>query len=178
LDGRETPIGSNEWVIAGSHTASGKAILSNDPHLGLDLPSVFMEQHLLSRDARYPTSMDVTGVTVPGAPGVIQGCNQRVCWGTTTNSLDVTDVFQEQLVLNSYGLPYAIVHDGQVETLQWVFQNYYVNRMSGTPDTVTRENSIGYTNGGVSILVPRRNDGAIVSITGNRGLSIAYTGWG
>jgi hypothetical protein len=59
-----------------------------------------------------------------------------------------------------------------------VFQNYYVNRMSGTPDTVTRENSIGYTNGGVSILVPRRNDGAIVSITGNRGLSIAYTGWG
>src|SRR5690606_4400832 len=115
LDGRETAIGSNEWVIAGSHTASGKPILSNDPHLGLDLPSVFIEQHLLSRDARYPTSMDVTGVTVPGAPGVIQGCNQRMCWGTTTNSLDVTDVFQEQLVLNSYGLPYAIMHDGQVE---------------------------------------------------------------
>lgn len=178
LDGRETPIGSNEWAIAGSHTASGKPILSNDPHLGLDLPSVFMEQHVLSRDSRYPTSMDVTGVTVPGTPGVIQGCNQRVCWGTTTNSLDVTDVFQEQLVLNSYGLPYAIVHDGQVETVQWVFQNYYVNRMNGTADSVTRENSIGYTNGGVSILVPRRNDGALVSITGNKGLSIAYTGWG
>ena len=178
LEGRDTPIGSNEWVIAGSKTASGKPILSNDPHLGLDLPSVFMEQHLLSRDTRYPTSMDVTGVTVPGAPGVIQGCNQRVCWGTTTNSLDVTDVFQESLRLNSYGLPYAIVHDGQEETLQWVFQNYYVNRLNGTPDTVTRENSIGYTNGGVSILVPRRNYGALVSITGSKGLSIAYTGWG
>jgi penicillin G amidase len=178
LNGHESPIGSNEWVVAGSHTASGKPILSNDPHLGLSVPSVFTEQHVLSRDSRYPTSMDVTGVTVPGTPGVIQGCNQRVCWGTTTNSLDVTDVFQEALVLNSYGLPYAIVHDGQAETLQWVFQSYYVNRMDGTPDTVTRENSIGYTNGGVSILVPRRNYGALVSITGNSGLSIAYTGWG
>ncbi len=178
LDGRDTPIGSNEWVIAGSHTASGRPILSNDPHLGLDLPPVFMEQHVLSRDSRYPVPMDVTGVTVPGTPGVIQGCNQRVCWGTTTNSLDVTDVFQEQLKLNSYGLPYAIVHDGQEENLQWVFQNYYVNRMNGTPDSVTRENSIGYTNGGVSVLVPRRNNGALVSITGATGLSIAYTGWG
>jgi penicillin G amidase len=178
LDGRDTPIGSNEWVIAGSHTASGRPILSNDPHLGLDLPPVFMEQHVLSRDSRYPVPMDVTGVTVPGTPGVIQGCNQRVCWGTTTNSLDVTDVFQEQLKLNTYGLPYAIVHDGQEENLQWVFQNYYVNRMNGTPDSVTRENSIGYTNGGVSVLVPRRNNGALVSITGNTGLSIAYTGWG
>jgi penicillin amidase len=101
-----------------------------------------------------------------------------VCWGRTTNSLDVTDVFQEALVLNTYGLPYAIVHDGQEELLQWVFQNYYVNRMNGTPNSVTRENSIGYTNGGVSVLVPRRNNGALVSITGNRGLSIAYTGWG
>jgi penicillin G amidase len=178
LNGHESPVGSNEWVIAGSHTASGKPILSNDPHLSLSTPSVFTEQHVLSRDSRYPSAMDVTGVTVPGAPGVIQGCNQRVCWGTTTNSLDVTDVFQEALVLNSYGLPYAIVHDGQTETLQWVFQSYYVNRMDGTPDTVTRENSIGYTNGGVSILVPRRNYGALVSITGTSGLSIAYTGWG
>ncbi len=178
LAGHETPIGSNEWVIGGSHTASGKPILSNDPHLGLGVPSVFMEQHVLSRDSRYSSSMDVTGVTVPGTPGVIQGCNQRVCWGTTTNSLDVTDVFQEQLVLNSYGLPYAIVHDNQTEPLQWVFQNYYVNRMNGTPDSVTRENSIGYTNGGVSILVPRRNYGALVSITGRTGLSVAYTGWG
>ena len=178
LDGRDTPIGSNEWVVAGAHTVSGKAIISNDPHLGLDLPPVFMEQHVLSRDSRYPSSMDVTGVTVPGTPGVIQGCNQRVCWGTTTNSLDVTDVFQEQLVLNSYGLPFAIKHGGQTEDLQWVFQNYYVNRMNGTPDSVTRESSIGYTNGGVSILVPRRNYGALVSITGKTGLSVAYTGWG
>lgn len=178
MAGRDTPIGSNEWVIAGRHTTSGKPILANDPHLGLDLPSVFMEQHLSSRENRGGQTLDVSGVTVPGAPGVIQGCNQRLCWGTTTNSLDVTDVFQEKLRLNSYGLPYAIVHDGQEEPVQWIFQNYYVNRMNGTPNSVTRESSIGYTNGGVSVIVPRRNGGALASITGDSGLSIAYTGWG
>ena len=178
LAGRDTPIGSNEWAVAGRHTVSGKAILANDPHLGLDLPPVFMEVHVSSRELRNGQVLDATGVSVPGAPGIIQGCNQRVCWGTTTNSLDVTDVFQETLRLNSYGLPYATVHGGQEEPVQWIFQNFFVNRMSGTPDTVTRENSIGYTNGGVSIVVPRRNGGALASITGATGLSIAYTGWG
>ncbi|MEO7199946.1 MAG: penicillin acylase family protein, partial [Dokdonella sp.] len=102
----------------------------------------------------------------------------RICWGTTTNSLDVTDVFKETLKLNSFGLPYAIVHNGVDEPVQWTFQNYYVNRMDGTPNNVTRDNSIGYTNGGVTITVPRRNNGPIASITGKVGLSIAYTGWG
>lgn len=178
LAGRDTPIGSNEWVVSGAHTASGKPILSNDPHLGLSLPSVFMEQHVVSRDTRYTDTLDATGVTVPGAPGVIQGCNQRLCWGTTTNSLDVTDVFQEKLKLNSYGLPYAIVHDGQEEPVQWVFQNFYVNKLDGTPNNVVRDNSIGYTNGAVTVTVPRRNDGPIAQIIGSNGLSIAYTGWG
>ncbi|MEO8460432.1 MAG: penicillin acylase family protein [Dokdonella sp.] len=178
VDGRDTPIGSNEWVIGGSHTASGKPILSNDPHLGLSLAPVFMEQHLYSTDSRSPTPMDVTGVTVPGAPGVIQGCNQRVCWGTTTNSLDVTDVFQEQLRLNTNGLPYAIVHDGQEEPVQWIFQNYYVNQLDGTPDNIKRDNSIGYTNGAISLVVPRRNNGPIVQLLGSTGLSVAYTGFG
>ncbi len=97
LAGRDTPIGSNEWVVGGALTASGKPILSNDPHLSLSLPPVFTEQHIVSTDSRYAAALDVTGVTVPGAPGVIQGCNQKICWGTTTNSLDVTDVFQETL---------------------------------------------------------------------------------
>lgn len=178
LDGRDTPVGSNEWVVAGQHTVSGRAILANDPHLGLDVPPVFMEQHVISRQLRDGQILDATGVTVPGAPGIIQGCNQRLCWGTTTNSLDVTDVFQEQLVLNSYGLPYATVHSGQQEPVQWIYQTFHVNRMNGTPDTVTRENSIGYTNGGITVIVPRRNGGALASITGSTGLSIAYTGWG
>lgn len=180
LAGRDTPIGSNEWVVSGALTASGKPILSNDPHLGLSLSPVFMEQHLYSTEKRNGKAMDVTGVTVPGAPGVIQGCNQTVCWGTTTNSLDVTDVFQETLRLNSFGLPVAIVHDGVDEPLQWIFQSYYVNRMDGTPDHVVRDNSVGYANGALTLVVPRRNNGPIVQIdsANSQGLSIAYTGFG
>lgn len=175
---RERGVGSNEWVIGPGLTASGKAILSNDPHLGLGLPAVFIEMHLVSAEQRDGATLNVTGVSVPGAPGIIQGCNSRVCWGTTTNPMDVTDVFQETFKLDSLGLPVAIVHDGADEPVQWVFQSYYVNQLDGTPDHVVRDNSVGYANGAITIIVPRRNDGPVVQIDGNAGLSIAYTGSG
>jgi penicillin amidase len=176
LKARENRAGSNEWVVAGSLTQSGKAILSNDPHLSLALPSVFVEQHIVSESP----AINATGVTVPGAPGVIQGCNDRICWGTTTNPLDVTDVFKETLKLNTYGLPYAIVRsNGAEEPVDWVFQNFYVNKVGdGQADNLARDNSIGYTNGAVTVIVPRRNNGPIVQLSGNTGLSVAYTGWG
>ena len=56
LQGHDTPIGSNEWVVAGQNTASGKPILSNDPHLSLALPPVFTEQHVYSTDSRFRAS--------------------------------------------------------------------------------------------------------------------------
>ncbi|MBN8741519.1 MAG: hypothetical protein BGP24_19530 [Lysobacterales bacterium 69-70] len=175
LQPRENRAGSNEWVVSGNLTTTGKPILSNDPHLSLALPSVFVEQHLSSTSP----AINVTGVTVAGAPGVIQGCNDRICWGTTTNPLDVTDVFQETLRLNSYGLPYATVHSGVEEPVEWVFQNFYVNKTGdGQLNNLVRDNSIGYTNGAVTVLVPRRNRGPIVQISGATGLSVAYTGWG
>jgi penicillin amidase len=175
----EALIGSNEWVVAGSHTASGKPILSNDPHLGLDLPPVFMEQHVASSESRNGATLDATGVTVPGTPGIIQGCNQRMCWGTTTNSLDVTDVFKETFRINTYGLPTAIVHNGVDEPVDWTFQSFYVNQVSdGTADNLKRDNSIGYTSGGVTITIPRRNNGPVLNITGSTGLSVAYVGFG
>ena len=175
LKSREQRSGSNEWAVAGSLTQSGKPIIANDPHLSLALPPVFVEQHLVTTNP----ALNVTGVTVPGAPGVIQGCNDKLCWGTTVNPLDVTDVFKETLRLNNYGLPYAIVHDGQEEPVEWVFQNFYVNKTGdGVADNISRDNSIGYTNGAVTVLVPRRNHGPIVQLSGNTGLSVAYTGWG
>jgi penicillin amidase len=179
LEGHDTPIGSNEWVVGGANTASGKPILSNDPHLSLALPPVFTEVHVYSTDSRFAKPMDVTGASVPGLPGVVQGCNQRVCWGTTTNTLDVTDTFQEKLKLNAFGLPYAIVHDGVDEPVQYIFQSFFVNQLNGTPNNVVRDNSIGYLNGAVTVVVPRRNDGPLVQIdtTSSTGLSVAYTGW-
>lgn len=179
FDRREALIGSNEWVVAGQHTVSGKPILSNDPHLGLDIPPVFMEQHVVSSESRDGATLDATGVSVPGTPGIIQGCNQRLCWGTTTNSLDVTDIFKETFRLNSYGLPTAIVHDGQDEAVEWVFQSFYVNQVGdGVADDLKRDNSIGYTSGGVTVVIPRRNNGPVLNISGSTGLSVAYAGSG
>ena len=179
LEGRGSPVGSNEWAVAGQNTASGKPIVANDPHLSLAFPPVFTEVHLYSTDSRFAQPLDVTGVSVPGAPGVIQGCNQRICWGSTVNPLDVTDTFQETLKLDTYGLPYAIVHDGVDEPTQMIFQSYYVNQLDGTPDHIVRDNSVGYLDGAVTVIVPRRNNGPLVVIDAatSTGLSIAYTGW-
>lgn len=179
LKAREDRAGSNEWVVSGQYTATGKPLLMNDPHLSLALPPVFNEVHLYSNDSRYAQPLNVSGVSVPGTPGVIQGCNQKVCWGTTTNGLDVTDTFKETFHLNSYGLPYATMHNGVEEPVQWEFQSYFVNQMkAGTVDNLVRDNSIGYLNGAVTVIIPRRNNGPMVQLSGNVGLSVQYTGWG
>ena len=174
--GRE---GSNEFAVAANVTASGKPILANDPHLTLALPPIFIEMHITSNDPAYAQPLNASGVSVPGAPGIIQGCTTNVCWGTTVNPMDVTDFFQETLQTNAFGLPTAIVHNGMAEPVIWQFQSYYVNKMTaGLTDNLVRDDAIGPTNGGLTIIVPRRNNGPIVQIDGNNGLSIAYTGFG
>lgn len=175
---RENRGGSNWWVVSGDETQSGKPILANDPHLSLDLPAIMHEAHIVSTDSRYSTPMNVSGLAPPGAPSILLGCTEKFCWGLTTNPLDVADTYQEQLRFNSYGVPTHTVYKGVEEPVQWVFQNYLVNRLDGVPDNAQRDNSIGYTNGGLSLLVPRRNNGPILSIQGSSGLSVAYTGWG
>ena len=179
LNRRENRAGSNWWMVSGEHTASGAAILANDPHLALDMPVLFHEAHITSTDPRHPKPLNTAGLVAPGTPLPLLGCNTDFCWGLTTNSLDVTDTFQERFVLNSYGLPTHTIYNGQPEPVLWVFQSYFANTIGdGTADNLARVNSIGYTNGGVTIIVPRRNNGPVVSITGNTGISIQYSGWG
>jgi penicillin amidase len=84
---REDGKGSNNWAISGSRTASGAAILCNDPHLGLNLPSLWYEIQLQSPD------MNVYGASLPGAPGVIIGFNDSLTWGFTNNYRDVKDFY-------------------------------------------------------------------------------------
>ncbi len=176
---REDRAGSNWWMVGGAHTASGRPILANDPHLSLSTPMLFQEGHVISNDPRYPKPMNSVGSIAPGTPWPILGCTSDFCWGLTTNSLDVTDTFQEQFVLNSYGLPTHTLYKGQREPVLWVFQSYFVNKVGdGVANNVVRDNSIGYTNGGITIIVPRRNNGPVVQIDGKKGLSIQYTGWG
>jgi penicillin amidase len=83
--------GSNNWVIAGSHTASGKPLLSNDMHLGLSEPDIWY-----MADLQAP-GFHAAGVTLPGMPFVIVGHNEHVAWGFTALYADVQDLYVEKL---------------------------------------------------------------------------------
>lgn len=87
--------GSNNWVVSGAHTTTGKPLLSNDMHLNHSIPNVWYEVHLNSGD------YDVAGVSFPGFPFVIAGHNQRIAWGMTNVGPDVQDLFIENF--NSAG---------------------------------------------------------------------------
>jgi penicillin amidase len=81
--------GSNDWVVSGAHTVTGKPLLSNDMHLGHQMPNLWYEAHL------HSGNLDVAGVTLPGMPYVVVGHNQRIAWGFTNVGPTVTDVFIE-----------------------------------------------------------------------------------
>src|SRR6204780_3239647 len=83
--------GSNDWVVSGAHTVTGKPLLSNDMHLGHQMPNLWYEAHLKSG------ALDVAGVTLPGMPYVIVGHNQRVAWGFTNVGPTVADAFIENI---------------------------------------------------------------------------------
>ena len=82
--------GSNNWVVSGAHTVTGKPLLSNDMHLDLRIPNVWYEAHLTAGD------FDVAGVTLPGVPYVIVGHNRNVAWGFTNLGPNVEDVYVEK----------------------------------------------------------------------------------
>ena len=82
--------GSNNWVISGAHTVTGKPMLSNDMHLDLRMPDTWYEAHLTAGD------YDVVGVTLPGVPYVIVGHNQHVAWGFTNLGPNVEDLYVEK----------------------------------------------------------------------------------
>jgi penicillin amidase len=82
--------GSNNWVVSGAHTVSGRPLLSNDMHLDLHIPNTWYEAHLTAGD------FDVTGVTLPGVPFVIVGHNRYIAWGFTNLGPNVEDVYIEK----------------------------------------------------------------------------------
>jgi penicillin G amidase len=88
---RDCIAGSNNWVVAGDHTASGKPLLSNDMHLDLSVPNIWY-----MADLRAP-GIHAAGVTLPGVPWVIAGHNDHVAWGFTALGGDVQDLYLEKL---------------------------------------------------------------------------------
>ncbi len=83
--------GSNNWVVAGSHTTTGKPLLANDPHLALSAPAIWYYAHLKT------PSTDVMGASLPGLPFVVLGRNAHVAWGFTNTGPDVQDLYLEQI---------------------------------------------------------------------------------
>jgi penicillin amidase len=85
-------LGSNNWAVAPARTAAGHALLAGDPHLGLDLPSIWYEAHLV-----VPGELDVYGVTIPSVPVIIIGFNRDVAWTFTNTGADVLDYYVEEV---------------------------------------------------------------------------------
>jgi penicillin G amidase len=88
-------VGSNNWVVSPSKSATGKALLANDPHLGVQMPSIWYMNALHCRVVSAACPYDVAGVSFPSAPGIILGHNARIAWGFTNTGPDVQDLFIE-----------------------------------------------------------------------------------
>jgi len=175
LQSQQQPNGSNAWLVSGEHTASGNAMIANDPHLTMDTPAIWYEAHLIfNRDGE---DWHINGVNPPGAPGALLGCNSAACWGMTVNPLDVTDIFNEEFLTNALALPTHTLYKGNPEPIQQVFNSWFVNVVGDEiPDNMVRA-KVGYTEGGITLVIPRRNDGPVLSIDGNAGISMAFTGF-
>jgi penicillin amidase len=111
-------LGSNNWAVAPGRSASGYALLAGDQHLELTLPAIWYEVHLV-----VPDSLDVYGVTIPGAPGVLIGFNREVAWTFTNTEADVLDQYQE--IVDDSASPTRYRLDGswrplRVETEQYL----------------------------------------------------------
>ena len=86
----DTLQASNNWVVSGKHTASGKPLLANDPHIPAAAPGIWHQIELIA------PGIHVAGVTFPGAPGIVLGHNEHIAWGATNLGPDVQDVYLEK----------------------------------------------------------------------------------
>ncbi len=97
--------GSNAWAVSGAHSANGKPLLSSDMHLEFSLPGIWHMEHLEA------PGMNVSGVALPGMPGIISGHNDRIAWGETNLEFDVQDLYIEKMDLRTG----QYVFEGKIE---------------------------------------------------------------
>ncbi len=142
------PVGSNNWAVAPARTAAGYALLAGDQHLDLSLPSLWYEAHLV-----IPDSLDVYGVTIPGATGIIIGFNRDVAWTFTNAEADVLDRYAEAVDDSLHPGAYRL--DGQWRPLRLEAQRY-----SDPAGKLLRLDTLRFTHRGP---LTRGNDGRWVS---------------
>jgi penicillin G amidase len=87
--------GSNAWAVSGGHSATGKPLLSNDMHLEFTIPGIWHMEYLEA------PGMKVSGVSLPGVPGILSGHNDRIAWGETNLGFDVQELYIEKMDLRS-----------------------------------------------------------------------------
>lgn len=175
---RDKHPGSNQWAVSGALTTTGKPLLANDPHLALDQPSTFYPIHLTSGNS------DAMGSGFAGVPFVIVGQTREIAWGVTVSPLDVTDVFQEQVVTAATEgcmspSQLCTLYNGQFEPIIPIPETYRVNVVG---DAVPDNLADVPTGGAIppfTLVVPRRNNGPIVEFDQSTGaaISIQYTGF-
>jgi penicillin amidase len=90
-------IGSNNWVVSGERTASGRALLANDPHLSIGMPSIWYEIGLHCQPVNQSCPIDVAGFAFAPSPAVIIGHNGRIAWGVTNVGPDTQDLYRIQV---------------------------------------------------------------------------------
>lgn len=133
--GRGEDVGSNSWVVSGAHSTTGKPLLANDPHLTLGIPSVWTQVNLQCRTVTAQCPFQVSGYSFAGLPGVVIGHNQKIAWGFTNLSPDVTDFYLEQVTGQTY------LRDGAAVALQ---QRSETIKVAGGPDVVITVRSTGH----------------------------------
>jgi len=136
-------------VVSGAHTASGKPLLANDPHLGHSIPSIW---YMVGLEA---PGLHLAGVSLPGAPLVIIGHNERIAWGMTNTSPDVQDVYLEEFN-PSDGNQYR--HNGQWEKAE---AREEIIKVRGRPD--------------YRLVVEVTRHGPVIGASGNQGLALQWT---
>lgn len=110
-------LGSNNWAVAPRRTVAGHALLAGDPHLQLTLPSIWYEVHL-----NVPGQVDVAGVSLPGAPGVVIGFNRNLAWTFTNTGGDVMDLYAEEVDTAAAPTRYRL--DGEWSPLRIRIEEY------------------------------------------------------
>jgi len=120
-------IGSNNWAVAASKTKNGNAILANDPHLMLTLPSIWYEVHINTPE------INVYGVSLPGIPGVIIGFNDHISWGVTNVGHDVLDWYKIKW-LDDKQTKYEL--DGKEKEVEYRIETIKVKGSPNIIDTV------------------------------------------
>ncbi len=89
--------GSNNWAVSGSRSTTGKPMLANDMHLGLNIPGIWYQIHQV-----VPGKLNVSGLLLPGAPVVVCGHNEKIAWGMTNTYVDNLDFYEEKVTGGDY----------------------------------------------------------------------------